>query len=205
MYLTKIELELSNPGVRSALRDAQKMYRLVTGFFGSSRKEAELLYRCRICGAVAELYLYSDGPVVRDRLLPGIRAAAERDVSPWLESIEAGSCYGFQLLTMPFKKVAEEGAGNSRRRALRTREERLAWLTRKAGQSGFRILSAEETPGEKLVANHPAERGGRLTVDAFCYTGRLLVADTDAFRRAVREGIGPGKAYGLGMLLLMGG
>lgn len=204
MYLTKLELDLSAPAVRAALHDGQKMHRLVTGFFGTDRKSAKVLYRYRIRGIYMELYLYSERLIVSERLLPGMRLVAQRDVSSWLESMETGQTFGFQLMTMPFKKVAEDGAKNSRRRALRTQEERLAWLERKAGQSGFRILSVQETPVEKQTANHPEDRGGRMIVDAWYYTGRLLITDAEAFRQALCEGIGPGKAYGLGMLLLAG-
>lgn len=205
MYLTKLKLPLSSPNVRAALHDSQNMHRMVTGFFGTDRKRADLLYRSRIRGVFAELYLYSEQPVNPERLLPGMELVAQRELSFWLASMETGQVYSFQLLTAPFKKVAEEGAKNSRRRALRTQEERLAWLERKAEQGGFRILSVQETPGEKKTAVHPAERGGRLTVDAWCYDGHLVITDADAFRRSFREGIGPGKAYGLGMLLLAGG
>ena len=41
MYLTKIEMKLSDAAVRAALKDAQKMHRLVSGFFQMQRKDAE--------------------------------------------------------------------------------------------------------------------------------------------------------------------
>lgn len=205
MVLTKIELPLSNPGVRAALRDSQKMHRLVTGFFGTQRQEGEILFRTRVRGAAVELYLYSAIPVDETRLLPGMSISAQRDVTDWLEGMEKEDVLGFQLETMPFKKVATDGAKNSRRRSLHSAEEREAWLRRKAEQNGFEILFVEESAGDKRSARHPAEAGGNLTMDSWVYTGRLRIADAEAFRRAVQHGIGPGKAYGLGMLLLMGG
>lgn len=205
MYLSKIELALSNPGMRAALRDSQKMHQLVTGLFSTARKDAQILYRSRIRGTVVELYLYSAISVDPQRILPGMRLAGQRDVTDWLTAMEEGSVFGFQLLTAPFKKVAEEGKKNSLRRALRRQEERLSWLDRKAGQGGFRILYADESPAEKITAVHSPGAGGRLTLDAYCYTGRLQITDAEAFRRTIREGIGPDKAYGLGMLLLSRG
>ena len=205
MYLTKIELGLTNPGIRASLRDTQRMHRLVTGFFGTQRKDGEILFCSRVRGAVVDLYLYSAQPVEPERFPPDVRLIAQRDVTRWLEEMENGTILGFQLETMPFRKTAEAGAKNSRRRALRTPQEREAWLRRKAEQSGFRILSLEEAPGEKLVARHSAENGGSLTLDSWIYTGRLCVTDAEVFRLAIRRGIGPGKAYGLGMLLLMNG
>lgn len=205
MYLTKMELELSNPGIRAALRDCQKMHKLVTGLFGTQRKDTDVLYRSRIKGTSVELYLYSRQPILPDRLLPSMRMTAQRDISSLLDKMETGQTYRFQLVTMPFKKVAEKGSRNSRRRILHTPDERLAWLERKALQGGFVILSVSETPGEKLYAKHPAEAGGNLTMDAWCYTGLLQIQDVDSFRKSYAEGIGPGKAYGLGMLILSGG
>ena len=205
MYLTKLELDLTNPGIRAALLDAQKLHRLVSGLFQRARKDAEVLFRCRGRGIHTDLYMYSACPVDPDRVLPGMRLVAQRDVTSWLGYMEAGDVLSFQLVTAPFRKVAEDGARNSRRRALRTQEERLAWLRRKAEQGGFQLLSAEEAPAEKLIARHSAESGGSLTVDAHCYSGFLRVEDAERFRQTVASGIGPEKAYGLGMLLLKRG
>ena len=204
MYLTKIELDLSSPGVRAALGDGQKMHRLVCGCFGTARKASDILYRCRLRGTFADLYLYSACPIEEDRLLKGMRLAGQRDITSWLEKMTAGNVLQFQLVTMPFRKVAEDGAKNSRRRALHTQEERFAWLTRKAEQGGFQVLSVMESPAEKMTARRPAETGGSLTVDAFCYTGTLRITDAEQFRKTVQTGIGAEKAYGFGMLILKG-
>lgn len=204
MYLTKFELSLSEPGYRAALRDGQKMHQLVTGLFRTVRKDADILYSSRMNGPFVELYMYSAIPVDQESILPGMRLAAQRDVTPWLDGLEAGMSFAFWLMTAPYKKIACEGAKNSRRRAIRDPEERMEWLRRKAENSGFRLLSVQENPGAKITARHPAGMGGELLIDPYCYTGRLLVTDAELFRRAVREGIGPGKAYGLGMLILAG-
>ena len=41
-------------------------------------------------------------------------------------------------------------------------------------------------------------------MDSWCYTGLLQIVDAEAFRKTLCQGIGPGKAYGLGMLVLSG-
>ena len=103
---------------------------------------------------------------------------------------------------MPFKKSAAAPGENNRRRVLRRREDRLAWLARKAEQNGFELIEVEEARGEKLSAAHAEDRGGRLYLDLYRYSGFLRIRDLSKFRSALRSGIGPGKAYGLGMLLL---
>lgn len=202
MVLAKIEMSLSEPSVRAALRDAQKMHRLAAGLYQLPRQEAELVYRVQLQGQKVNLYLYAGQPIDRSRLLPGMRLAGERELSDWLVSMREGQLWGFDLLTMPFRKVADGESANSRRRVLRTPEERLAWLNRKAEQNGFAILEARESAGEKESAVHPLEKGGRLYLDSYRYSGTLQIKDLERFKRALRNGIGPGKAYGLGMLLL---
>ena len=39
-------------------------------------------------------------------------------------------------------------------------------------------------------------------MDPYCYTGILQIINADSFRSAMRQGVGPGKAYGLGMIML---
>ena len=204
MYLSRLDMKLSDRSVRAALRDAQQMHRLVTGLFGVSREEGELLYRCVPRGSLVSVYLYSGVPVDRTKLLPWMTLGGEREMSEWLESMREGQLRGFDLETMPFKKMPAGYGGNSRRRVLRTREERLAWLERKASQNGFRLIRVEETQSDKGRAMHAKENGGELFLDAYRYTGILEITDASAFRNAVCRGIGAGKAYGHGMLLLKG-
>ena len=116
--------------------------------------------------------------------------------------MQTGQTWGFDLVTMPFKKERRSDSGNSRRRMLRDEEERLEWLFRKAEQNGFAILDVQEIKDEKMNIYHPSDKGGKMVMDSYRYTGIMTIKDVSAFRKAVQEGIGPGKAYGLGMLLL---
>ena len=202
MYLWRIELDLSSPRVRLSLMDRQKLHQLVTGLFGASRKDAGLLYRYKTAGTKVLLYIYSSVPLDESRLSGDVRMTGERDVSAWLAGMGNGQILRFDLLTMPFKKVFDGTNKNSRRRLLRDPEERLAWLQRKAEQNGFSVLSVREDPAERIFGSHSAEKGGRLYLDSWRYTGTLRITDEDLFRTAVQNGIGPDKAYGLGMLLL---
>ena len=103
---------------------------------------------------------------------------------------------------LQLKKVAEEGHKNSRRRILREKTERLEWLSRKAAQYGFALLQANEMEDVHMTGKHAQEQGGRMYWDGYRYDGVLQIQDEERFRQAVSGGIGAGKAYGLGMLLL---
>lgn len=202
MYLTKIELDLGNRAVRAALGDCQKMHRLLNGLFDQSRENAQLLYRVNAGGSDCTIYLYSERPVHRERLFPFMTLAGERDVSGWQRTMTDGRRIRFDLLTMPSKKVAQADGKNSRRRVLRTVDERMTWLARKASQNGFEILGVQELGVASVTGNHAAELGGQMNWDAYHYIGILEIRDADAFQKALSCGIGPGKAYGLGMILL---
>ena len=203
MYLSRIDMDLSDSYVRSSLKDAQKMHRLLTGLFQKSRQEASLLYRVKVSAGKVMVYQYSNTPVLRERLRDGVHLFGEREITGWLESMQEGQSWGFDIVTMPFKKEKQGEGTNSRRRFIKDQEERLEWLSRKASQNGFSILDVEEIEGEKLNIYHSSEKGGKMTMDHYRYSGRLVITDAQAFRNGIIQGIGPGKAYGLGMMLLV--
>lgn len=202
MYLTRIDLQPQVRAIQQALVDCQKMHRLVSGLFQTARKDANVLYRLRIEPGRTAVYLYSDMPVNRAALIPGMVFGGERDLSDWLKALENGQVWRFDLLAAPMKKVAAEGQKNSRRRILREPSERLAWLNRKAEQAGFAILGAEEKEGIHVIGTHSEEQGGRMHWDGYRYDGVLQIRQKELFQRAMRTGIGAGKAYGMGMMLL---
>ena len=201
MYLTKIDLERASRRIQFALADCQQLHRLVMGLFGTDRKSSHVLYRLRDQDRALSLYLYSDGPIDQARLLPGMHFAGERDLSDWLSQMEAGQIRGFDLLAAPTKKVPTETGRNSQRRILRTEEERLAWLARKGEQNGFRLLQCQELENHQQRGYHKKDSGGPMYVTGYHYQGLLQITDSERFRHAFQEGIGSGRAYGLGMLL----
>lgn len=202
MYLTKITLSLADRSIQRALGDCQQMHRLIMGLFDTDRASANVLYRLRSAQGAIAVYIYSSAPLKSDRLTLGMKFAGERDMGPWLESLSEGQRWNFDLLACPSKKVAVEGIKNSRRRILRTPDERTDWLRHKAMQNGFAVMTVRELGSSQQTGHHPAENGGRLYIDNYHYQGTLQVTDAALFRNVVSSGLGPGKAYGLGMLLL---
>ena len=202
MYLWRIELDLSSPQIRSAMRDHQKLHRLITGFFNASRQDAKLLFRYRTIGHKIVFYIYSSIPINRNDLPKNVNITGGKNVNNWLLKMKTGQTMNFDLLTMPFKKAYNDQIKNSRRKLLQQPEERLNWLNHKAEQNGFIILSVKEKPSMRIFCSHSADRGGSLYLDTWQYTGTLQITDEIKFRSAVQNGIGPNKAYGLGMLLL---
>lgn len=204
MYLTKIELQLHHRAVQAALADCQKMHRLIMGLFETQRQDAKVLYRLRVERGSSAVYLYSELPVNQERLIPGMCFAGERELTAWLHQMQEGVFLRFDLLTSPCKKVMEEGSRNSRRRILRTQEERFRWLERKSLDGGFRLTQVQELENTSLRGCHGRDKGGAFSAGVYHYTGMLEITDAERFRRTLSEGIGAYRSYGLGMLLLSG-
>ena len=77
----------------------------------------------------------------------------------------------------------------------------LAWLARKGEQNGFRLLQCQELENHQQRGYHKKDSGGPMYVTGYHYQGLLQITDSERFRHALQEGIGSGRAYGLGMLL----
>jgi CRISPR system Cascade subunit CasE len=82
--------------------------------------------------------------------------------------------------------------------------EQVEWLKRKGEQSGFEILNLQFDKGEKEKVSKKKDMKVLHDLDLLQvhFTGILRVTDTEAFKKAYTQGIGSGKAFGCGMLLL---
>jgi CRISPR system Cascade subunit CasE len=134
-------------------------------------------------------------------------------------SLVAGTTLAFRLRANPTRKIDTRSGldgqrRNGRRVELRQEAEQLAWLARKSEQAGFRLVAVRadsQVPDvrtgveTKLVGRRPssaASKGGdrRLTFGSVLFDGELCITDAERFRQALAAGIGPGKAFGFGLL-----
>ena len=100
------------------------------------------------------------------------------------------------------------------------------WLGRKGEQAGFRLLTvqasgafgtsgsagtipnANATSMQKLVGRRPnkaveegvSQKTSQLTLGSIIFDGLLEITNAELFRGALDNGVGPGKAYGFGLL-----
>lgn len=110
----------------------------------------------------------------------------------------------------------DDGKGVGKRVEIRREEERIAWLARRGSDfDGFELTAARLLDGELAAASDGDRRfwGSRadpgaplasrrrgLTFGTALFEGQLTVTDSTKFRRAWSSGIGPGKAFGCGLL-----
>jgi CRISPR system Cascade subunit CasE len=167
--------------------------------FGDSRSNAGVLFR--FDAERSNLYVLSkETPDIGEHCPKGFSLVGSTDLFELTGSFVAGQMYGFNLLAMPCKKVARDGK-QSQRRHLKTSEERVQWLEGKAIQNGFSLVSIQEDRTLSF-SSAKANGGNLLNINGTEFSGILQIVDPDLFRKAFEGGIGPEKAYGLGLLLL---
>ena len=115
--------------------------------------------------------------------------------------------YRFQLCANPTKKVAVQNPDgtfkkNSRRVPLSTREALIAWIKRKGEQGGFSVAedSLRTIPRGREYFQTNGQRGLHSAVE---FQGVLTVTDSRKFSEVFTRGIGPAKAFGFGLLVIV--
>jgi len=222
MYLSRLILNPRNRLVRSDLGDCQSLHRTIMSAFPSipghgstvARSKHAILYRLEgnQFDGLPVLYVQSRTQPDWSALEPGYLADVPssgnpvcKPVSAQYGAIKRGMVLAFRLRANPTRKVdtksgPEGERRNGRRVPLMGEESLREWLERKAAAGGFSVLAVDmqdEGAHSVLHGIHPA---GKLSLRAVCYTGRLIVTEPERFRAALEAGIGPGKAYGCGLL-----
>jgi len=229
IFLSRLLLDPRSKAVRRDLSDCREMHRTIMGAFPQltthdehARANLGVLHRIEASGRSDQVRLYVQSGVEPEwaHLHPGYLAASGSMDNPACKPI--GENYGrlvegmrlrFRLRANPTKKVdtktGPDGARrNGRRVELRREEDQMDWLARKATSCGFRLLdvaAASDAPDvrltpEGLVRARKRESDHMLTFASVVFEGRLVVTDAQVFAEALKSGIGPGKAFGFGLL-----
>ena len=200
MYLSRIELDLSSPAVRQALRNCQDMHKTLLKAFDCTREQAGLLYR--VFQTRQSIYLYAQSmecPQWERIENTGYRCTQMKDISALTDVFSDGMVLRFSLLAVPSKKVGGEGK-NSKRELLRGADARMDWLKRQGDKYGFQLLEAYEAAKEQTVSGQKSS--GEFYLAGVPFEGALRITDSQAFIAGFQRGIGPEKAYGYGLLML---
>ena len=108
-----------------------------------------------------------------------------------------GEEFALELRAMPTVKMA--GKRRSIGRARAKDPLRLRWIRARAREHGFALVSEPELRVERVrfeAARNP------FAVNVCSYRARVRVTDPEKFARAYARGIGQGRAWGCGMMIL---
>jgi CRISPR system Cascade subunit CasE len=212
MFLSKLALNLRSPQARHDLEDFYDLHRTLFRAFPDRLNggPGRVLFRLdsdRATGAPT-LLVQSEKPPDWAALPRGYTHAAEFKPSEIV--VATGQRLAFRLRANPTYKTgtpskAERLAGvgqrNGKRLGFLREEDQVVWLRRKGDAGGFRVESVTVVP-EGIVRGSKAAGGVRLALSLLSvrFDGLLTVADPDRFLQAVREGVGPAKGLGFGLL-----
>ncbi len=130
--------------------------------------------------------------------------AAPSQVRAIMPSFTEGQSLRFRILANPTRKVDTKSGPDGKRRHGRrvpvTNDLLGEWLTARATAGGFEVNSEclVIQPGFVYVSKQSGGDGHNLK--SARYDGILTVTDAEAFRETVVRGVGPGKAFGFGLL-----
>ncbi len=211
MYLSRVELDLTRRAVMQALAAPQKLHGAVESAFAGERRRR--LWRLdRLGGKLYLLLLSEDRPdlagiTAQFGPAEGAGAAETRDYTPLLQRITPGSTWQFRLTANPTKSCSAPGAAAARGavRAHCTVEYQRQWLLQRAEKHGFALTpdSFTVTASRWLQFAKGGDRRRPVTLLSVTYEGVLQVTDPQAFCQMLSQGLGRGKAYGLGLMTVM--
>ena len=217
MYLSKL---LLNPRHSQAQLDLAAPYELHRTL-GKSFPTAETNRYRSECGV-----LFRVEPLIRKEVVVLVQSLAEpdwsalppgyalqadgpRDFNP---ALKEGQRLRFRLAANPVMKVREDGKKHSVRFPLiRDRypedEEGIGyidWLDRQATDHGFSVEAVADVPFRVARRRKRGQNLDKAEIPHFGvrFDGLLQVTDPEKLMQAVRNGIGPAKAFGFGLLSL---
>ena len=199
MYLTRLTLDPRSAQARRDLADAYEMHRTLARAFVADEQSAPTRFLWRLeagsnawASPVVLVQSAQAGDWSALQVLPNyLQREIESkplDLQTW---VEGGARYRFRLLANP--TVTRQG----KRYGLVGEQEQLAWLSRQGERHGFAVEAALVTASD-VLASRKGE--SRISLQRVCFEGRLQVRELAAFSRALEQGIGPGKAFGCGLL-----
>lgn len=116
----------------------------------------------------------------------------------YLNSIENGSKWRFRLAAFPSYKKTRNG--DNKVHAHCTEGYQKAWLKSQAAKHGFYTRDDWFEVSSVRDINFRKKKENNVWFKECVFNGILTVTDADAFRKALVNGIGHRKAYGMGML-----
>ena len=158
------------------------------------REDIQALYFLQDTAEGVDLYLQSN--TVPEKIA-GFKLIQTIEVGSIFFFFLNGQVLRFKLETAPYR--SEKG----KKHYLLNETDRFEWLSRQGKKYGFIIGDVLESRDKDVHFMHKGSEGEKDqkgSISTYIYQGYLTVTDRNAFIRMLGDGLGPGKAYGLGMM-----
>ncbi|MFF0541992.1 type I-E CRISPR-associated protein Cas6/Cse3/CasE [Nocardia thailandica] len=227
MFLSRVPLNPARAGTRKFLASPQAAHAAVVSSFPpdeprtptADRDSGRVLWRIDQRDHQVALYVVSPTEpdfthVVEQAGWPTTTAWATRKYTPLLDRLSPGDRWHFRLTANPVKAKGGIPASSTEARRGKphglVRSEQLTWLQNKAHHHGFSLGACVGPDGEEVPDVIVTDRGTHrfrrhehtVTLSTATFEGTLSVADPEALRAALVNGIGRAKGYGCGLMTL---
>lgn len=202
MYLSRLVLNAKHPQAKSEAEHPYELHRTLCKFF-KDPEEARILFRADR-DRPGEVHVLLQSLVAPDwsRHELDAKYLKQQDDPKLMElgALREGLPLKFRLRCRPSKRIGESGhPDEGKRKSLKSKDEIFEWLERKAEENGFRVI---DVAFDRVYWYESKGGKDEKPLGAVQFDGVLVVTDPDKLREAVRNGIGPQKAYGFGLLSL---
>lgn len=209
MFLSRIKLDGTKKHTQIAMASPSKIHGAIEESFprmADRRERNRKLWRIdRYNGEIFLLLLSEEKPdlsgIVR-QFCKGMDDVESKCYDALFDRVVNDSMWRFRLVANPTKSLKRDGQ-RGKVVAHITPKHQIEWLKRQSEKYGFEILPAytSVTASGWRIFKKRNEREIRLLEAAF--EGILVVKDSEMFMRALKDGIGREKAYGMGLLTIM--
>ena len=206
MYLSRLELDLTRRSTMIALAAPQRFHGAIENSFDGERQRR--LWRLdRLGDKLFILILSEEKPDLRGMASQfGTENPPEtRTYDPLLQRIKEGSRWRFRLRANPTKSLKNADAVSARGRvkACGVIEEQRQWLLNRAEKHGFLLYENDFDVKESCWCRFEKKDKRKVSILSVTYEGVLEVTDAEKFKELLCNGIGRGKAYGMGIMTVM--
>ena len=204
MYLSRVVIDTRLQQAMRALSNPEILHGMVEACF-PQRCHRDLWRLDVLRGQICLLLLSREAPDLSP-LTTQIGVADEppqtRDYQPLLDRIKPGTAWRFRLTANPVTSVPSPNKKRGRVKAITIAAHQREWLVGQAEKHGF-LLSPEQYDVVQSEWRIFRRQGQTVSILSATFEGILTVTEPELFCRALTEGIGRGKAYGMGMMTVM--
>lgn len=208
MYLTRLELDFRKRNTMKALVSPNLFHGAIEAAFPGERTRK--LWRIDKIGHHYYLLLLSEKePKLENMVMQFGLSEKEsgwetKDYQILLDKIKNKTVWRFRLVANPTKSFANESGKRGSIHAHTTPYYQKKWLIDRCERNGFLVKEDEFTVLESKWQRFykGTERKKPVILLAVSYEGVLRVTDVEKFQKVLLEGMGRGKAFGMGLLTI---
>lgn len=209
MYLINIALNKKKNKTQKALKVPNVIHGILESSFGGERQNKRKLWTLLNSSSGTSLVILSEDMPNLDHIVSQIgyqnnpNAVSVCQYDTYLEQIQNGSTYHFYLTACATKAYSNHDNGQTRgtRKMIKAPDEQIEWLKLQGGNNGFIPQNISIVKNQKFQFKKSTHNIVNIAKTTFA--GNLIVEDKDKFIYALENGIGRGKCYGNGLMLIV--